>query len=247
MQGVLPGTPSELHPFVNAAYAALRNSRELAERERRLSRSVAHELRTPVAEIQAASEYALARGDVNALRHGLQQTQRTGKRMQRGIEALLALARFESGQERPQADPIDLAALLRQQTAVFGRECIQLPLPPEVWVVCDAGMLERICANLLQNAIEYGDANAPVRVQLTDAGSGLALEVHNHASQLAPEDLQHFGERHWRGQRDGSPQHAGLGLALVYAMAQALGLKVDFALVAGELRARLSLLQRMEV
>lgn len=244
-QGVLPSTPSELHPFVNAAYDALRKLWAMTERERQFSRSVAHELRTPVAEINAASERALAQGDTEALRHGLQQAQQAGARMQRSIEALLALARFESGQELPQADPLDLVALLKQQAVALGLSHLQLQLPAEAWAICDAGMLERITANLLQNAVEYADAQTPVSVRLVEVEAGWVFEVRNQASQLSQDDLARFGERHWRGQRDGSPQHAGLGLALVNAMAQALGLRVDFELNAGELQARLGVLPRV--
>ncbi|HRO62682.1 ATP-binding protein [Thermomonas sp.] len=244
-QGALPDTPVELRPFVQAAHDALRTSWAMAERERRFSRSVAHELRTPVAEIGAASERALAQNDPQALRHGLLQARQAGARMQRGIEALLALARFESGQELPQSDPLDLAALLRQQAATFGPDRIHLRIPAEAWVISDAGMLERITANLLLNALEYGDAGGSVQVQLHQVNAGVEVEVCNRASRLTPQDIAHFGERHWRGERDGDVRHAGLGLALVNAMAQALGLQVGFVLEAGELRARLGILRQV--
>ena len=159
---------------------------------------------------------------------------------ERGIEALLALARFESGQEAPQTDPLELGALLRQlvQDQRQTRDHIQLVFPAEAWVVCDAGMLERIVANLLHNAVEYGDADAPVSVRLWRDGDWW-LEVRNRASQLHTDDVAHFGERHWRGQRDGDPQHAGLGLALVLAMTHALGMQVAFFLQEDTLAARL--------
>jgi two-component system sensor histidine kinase QseC len=212
--GQLASTPQELHPFVDAAHTALRTSWELAQRERRLSRSVAHELRTPVAELRAASERALAQGDTNALLQGMTQVQHATDRMQRGIDALLALARFESGQELAQPDPLDVVLLLQQLSAALESQHLQWQLPTEAWVVCDAGMLERIVANLLHNAVEYGDAGAPVSVRLWRNGDWW-LEVRNRASQLHTDDVAHFGERHWRGQRDGDPQHAGVGLALV--------------------------------
>ena len=236
--GQLASTPQELHPFVDAAHTALRTSWELAQRERRLSRSVAHELRTPVAELRAASGRALAQGDTNALLQGMTQVQHATDRMQRGIDALLALARFESGQELAQPDPLDVVLLLQQLSAALESQHLQWQLPTEAWVVCDAGMLERIVANLLHNAVEYGDAGAPVSVRLWRNGDWW-LEVRNRASQLHTDDVAHFGERHWRGQRDGDPQHAGLGLALVLAMTHALGMQVAFFLQEDTLAARL--------
>ncbi|HQE08626.1 histidine kinase dimerization/phospho-acceptor domain-containing protein [Thermomonas sp.] len=238
VQGALNETPQELQPFVEAAHAALRNSWAMAERERRVSRSVAHELRTPVAEIAAVTELAQSQQDADVLKRALTTVHATNVRMQRGIEALLALARFESGQEPPQTDPLDAAALLRQLAASLAQPRLHLQLPAEAWVVCDAGMLERIAANLLHNALEYGDADAPVQLGLQLDG-GWWLHVRNRASHLREEDVRHFGERHWRGQCDGDPQHAGLGLALVLAMAHALGLQLHFDLHAGELQARL--------
>lgn len=241
--GLLDSTPRELHPFVEAAHEALRRSWRIAERERRLSRSVAHELRTPVAEIAAVTELAQRRHDVEGLRQALDSVRDVNARMQRGIEALLALARFESGQEAPQVDPLDLAALLRQLAGSGGEEWesgrLRLLLPVEVWVVCDAGMLERIATNLLLNAMEYGDADAPVEAALEQASDGWWLQVRNRATGLADADLARFGERHWRGDREADPRHAGLGLALVRAMAAALGLQLRFTLQEGRLQAAL--------
>ena len=215
----------------------------MAERERRLSRSVAHELRTPVAEIAAVTELAQRRHDVEGLRQALDSVRDVNARMQRGIEALLALARFESGQEAPQVDPLDLAALLRQLAGSGGEEWeagrLRLLLPVEAWVVCDAGMLERIATNLLLNAMEYGDADAPVEAALEQATDGWWLQVRNRATGLADADLARFGERHWRGDREADARHAGLGLALVRAMAAALGLQLRFTLQEGQLQAAL--------
>lgn len=232
--------PRELQPFIRAVHEALRKSWAMAERERRFSRNVAHELRTPVAEIRIASDHALREGDAAALREGLLLTQGANARMARGIEALLALARHESGQEPPTPDPLDLVALLRQQIEALCQadhlpaSRITLQAPADAWVHCDAGMLERIFANLLQNAVEYGDPAQPVQVTVQALEGAYRLQVRNRAEHLTAEDLAHFGERHWRGQQDGDARHAGLGVALVHAMADAMRLPVGFALDRGD-------------
>ncbi len=240
--GLLASSPRELQPFIEAAHEALRRSWEMAGRERSFSRSIAHELRTPVAEIAAVTELAQRHDDPAALRQALASVRDTNARMQRGIEALLALARFESGQEAPQADPLDLAALLRQLAGGgngWPAERLRLQLPVEAWVVCDAGMLERVASNLLQNALEYGDPGVPVQLALVRTPQGWWLQLRNRASGLAEADLARFGERHWRGGRETDPRHAGLGLALARAMATALGLQLQFTLEGDELQAAL--------
>lgn len=139
-----------------------------------------------MAEIAAVTELARRDGDLAALRRALATVGDANARMQRGIEALLALARFESGQEPPQADPLDLAVLLRALVASGGEELdparLALQVPEEAWGVCDAGMLERIAANLLRNAMEYGDPGTPVEVALSADGAGWWLRVRNRAS-----------------------------------------------------------------
>jgi two-component system, OmpR family, sensor histidine kinase QseC len=247
--GSLASTPRELHPFVEAAHAALRKSWNMAERERRFSRNVAHELRTPVAEVSIVVEHALREPQQASNQHALLQIQQANTRMARGIEALLALVRFESGQERPQADPLELTALLRQQVKALETaglsEQIEWHLPVEAWGVCDAGMLERIVANLLQNAVEYGDANTAIHVVLQSEQAGWWLKIRNRASALTTDDLAHFGERHWRGDRDADSRHAGLGLALVHTMAMALALQLQFTLHEGELQVVLGPITRL--
>ncbi|MFZ2235262.1 MAG: histidine kinase dimerization/phospho-acceptor domain-containing protein, partial [Dokdonella sp.] len=113
--------PRELRPYAVAVRDALRRLMKAAERERRFSRDIAHELRTPLAEIRASAEHALDAGDTHALRAGLQATLAANARMERGIQALLALARYESGQIAPALDPLDLASLLRQQIHGLGQ------------------------------------------------------------------------------------------------------------------------------
>ena len=69
--------------------------------------------------------------------------------------------------------------------------------------------------------------------------AGWWLRVRNRAARLTEAELAHFGERHWRGDREADARHAGLGLALAQAMAAALGLQVQFTLQEGELQAAL--------
>jgi len=234
--------PSELKPYADAVRDALRRLLAAAERERRFSRNIAHEVRTPLAEMRASAEQALASGDPDRLREGLVAVLEANARMSRGMQALLALTRYESGQVAPAPDPLDLAALLRQQACSLaqtdgfdsGRR-FAFRMPDALWVHSDVGMLERILANLLHNAHEYGDADAPVQVALRRAGDGWQVRIANVARGVKAEDLARFGERYWRGEEAGAGvHHAGLGVALSVAMANALGLRLSHALDGAE-------------
>jgi two-component system sensor histidine kinase QseC len=240
------GLPRELTPYADALHAALQRLYAAAQRERRMSRNLAHELRTPVAEIRTAAENALAADNLDACRTGLTATLSATARMERGINTLLALARYESGQETLARDPVDLVQLLRQQV-----NCILPPpgpqgpprlasLPAEAWVHSDVGILERILANLLQNAVEYAPADSRVECGIDAGDSGYMLWIRNLAPLLADEDLAYLGTRYWRKDDQGATaNHAGLGLALAQAAARALGTELTFGLEGGWLTVRL--------
>ena len=239
--------PRELKPYADAVRDALRRLLAAAERERRFSRNIAHEVRTPLAEMRTSAEHALASGDPDHLREGLLAVLEANARMSRGMQALLALTRYESGQVAPAPDPLDLAALLRQQAHSVAQtdgfdpaRRFALDLPDALWVHSDVGMLERIFANLLQNAHEYGDVGVPVRVALRRIGEGWQVRIANAAHRVKADDVAWFGERYWRGEDAGTDgHHAGLGVALSVAMANALGLRLSHALEGGDVVATL--------
>lgn len=236
--------PQELQPYARAVRDALGRSHEALERERRFSRHVAHELRTPVAEVRLATEHALREGTPDALRAGADATLQANARMERGIHALLALSRWENGLESPQPDPLDLADLLRRlvrEASATSERPVQLAVPASAWVHSDAGMLERILSNLLHNALDHGDRETDVRVSLASAADGYRVQLRNGARGLGPADVARFGERYWRGGTTGGTDrhHAGLGVALAQAMASALGVRLGFALDDGDVVATL--------
>ncbi|MFZ5607558.1 MAG: sensor histidine kinase [Pseudomonadota bacterium] len=238
--------PAELHPFAQALQAGMERLRLALQRERRFARDVAHELRTPVAEIRASAEAALPQVQDAPARAALQASLEASQRMQRSIESLLTLARIESGLERPSTDPFDLGVLLRTLLGAAAprlqARALQLAatLPASAWCLGDAGMLERLASNLLDNAIEYAPAASQLQVHLWRTPDGWRLVVGNAAPGLAATEVAHFGERFWRREGEGGTAlHAGLGLALCRALADALAVPLEFALEDGQLQARI--------
>jgi two-component system sensor histidine kinase QseC len=152
------------------------------------------------------------------------------------------LARIESGQERPAADPLDLVGLLRETVAAQPprrRACVDLRLPDKAWAVGDAGMLERMLANLLGNALEYAPAHARIACHVLRTPLGWMVEIANPAPDLDEGDVARFGQRFWRKHAEGgTAQHAGLGLALCHALSEAAGIPLQFHLEDGVLHAR---------
>jgi two-component system sensor histidine kinase QseC len=251
LEGVL--LPRELQPFAQALEDAFARLHAAIERERSFSSNVAHELRTPLAEIRAATEVAArAPGDTQAAEAAFATSLGAVERMQRAIDTLLLLTRCEAGLTTLALDPLDLPALLDTLLDAHAPLAAQRGVALErayrpgngevTWVRSDVGALERIVSNLLGNAIAYAPEGSRVDVRVqTEEGGAVALSVSNLAPDLTPADLAHLSERFWRKSSGGSTAaHAGLGLALASALARSLGLRMDFALADGWLTVRVA-------
>jgi two-component system sensor histidine kinase QseC len=234
--------PTELAPFAAAFDTGIARLYEAMQRERRFSRDIAHELRTPLAETRAAAEVALREGGSGALRSGLITAIAATQRMQRSVDTLLALARFESGQESPSLDPLDLAGLATIQLEVVRRAAdarriaLTLRSPSSAWIHSDVGIIERILINVLQNAVEYAPVGSEVICSIVSTKGAYSLCIDNEAPQLSQQDLIHLGTRFWRKPHEGgTAQHAGLGMALSLALARSLKLELTVDLSGGRL------------
>lgn len=238
--------PLELKPFAEAFNTGVQRLYLAIDRERRFSSNVAHELRTPLAEIRSSAESALASEHPGLSRQALLETVEGTLRMQRSVDALLQLARLESGQDTPLSDPLDLPALLRAAVRASLRSAggngrgVVVDAGAPAWVCADPAILERILANLLSNAIEYASGDGDVRCSIQRHADGTWVAIANPADGLRDADLRHFGQRFWRRQPEGgTAHHAGLGLALSLGLAQAHSLQLLFQVRDGWLQARL--------
>lgn len=235
--------PRELRPLADALNDAFARLRQALQRERRFARDVAHELRTPLAEIRTAVE--LARRDAPES-PALEGALAAAERMRRCIDGLLSLSRYESGMQETQVEPVDLTALLGRSLQLAAgpaqrrHVAVQMQAPAECWVQTDPALLERVVDNLLLNAAEYAPANSVVRVHLDDQGGEARLSIGNRAPDLDADDIERMGERFWRKSpaREAS-RHGGLGLALAQSLAELLQARLGFRLEDGWLWADL--------
>lgn len=242
---VLPAAhlPRELRPLAQALNAAFARLSQALQRERRFAHDVAHELRTPLAEVRTAVE--LARRDV-VVSPALDGALASSERMSRSIDGLLSLSRYESGLQEVQLEPLDLVGLLRRTLTlaepVGTRRRVQFHLdaPDECWVQSDPALLERILDNVMLNAAAYAPAGSAVHVQVGHAAMHTDVTVTNPAPELGGGDLDRLSERFWRkSPARESSRHGGLGLALAHGLAELLGLGLRFRLEAGTLSVEL--------
>ena len=221
--------PAELTPITERLNDLLARLERSFERERRFSADVAHELRTPIAELRSLAELALkwpeARSpdtDDEVLAVALQ--------MEGIVTRLLALLRSERGQMSVATERVALAPLVERlwrpyQDGAASRSLnVSFDLPKDATIQTDPVLLHSILANLLENAMEYTPQGGKVCLRGELNGGKYQLLVSNTVQHLSSADVSHFFDRFWRkdAARSGT-EHSGLGLPLARAFARALG------------------------
>lgn len=223
--------PGEVKPMVDGINRLLQRLSESFERESRFTSDVAHELRTPVAELTALAEVRATWPD-RASPSDDKEFLRIGWHMKRQIETLLTLARLDQGNRSVVRESVDLVDLITASWeplagAAEARHLdVDLPASPAPLVEGDPGLLAIIVRNLLENALAYTPIGGHLRVAVrrTTASEPILL-VENKVDSPASLDASAMFDRFWRadGARTGEG-HSGLGLTLCRSCAAAMGL-----------------------
>jgi len=213
------------------------------QREKDLVANVSHELKTPITSIQGFAQ-AILDGAVQGgegVRRAAQTIFDETARMARLISNLLTLARLDAGQSPPAHELLDLTQLLPRWLERFRARAIAQnetlvaaidPLPP---ITGDAGQLEQVLANLLDNALKYNRPGGtitvtakfkPARTPLSPA-AWITIAVSDEGTGIPKEDLPHLFERFYRGDKARTAPGSGLGLAIAHEIVRAHGGRIE--------------------
>jgi K+-sensing histidine kinase KdpD len=199
---------------------ALRRSDEL---KTALLRSISHDLRTPLTSIIAGGSALGSTTLTDAERAELSEAiVGEGERLSRLVENLLDMSRLEAGGADPHREPVDLAEVLEAaREGSVAPESIRLALDVDLPMVdADAAQLERAFANLLENAIRYGDGR-PVLVKSRLVGENLVVRVVDQGPGIPPGQWERIFEPFQRA--EGVKAGSGLGLAIARGFVEANG------------------------
>ena len=217
--------------------ALLERLGESFERARRFTGNVAHELRTPIAELRALAEVGSKwpEDQASIVRFFDDVTDIAG-RMEIVIADLLLLARCQAGVEAVVSSPTNLKQMIASTwsrlTAGSAHNGLRfrLDLPEDLVVQSDPGKLEIVFANVLGNALSYSRPEGEILCAGSRNGDRFQLDISNPAEPLGKADLERLAEPFWRkDEARSSAAHAGLGLSVVSALAALLRLEVGFA------------------
>ncbi len=229
--------PNELQSIGHTINALLGRLESAFDRERRTTGNIAHELRTPIAELRTLTEVAKRSPD-NAQLAQLTVTEAhaVAEQMQHLVTALLQLAR--SG-ERQATEPVKLIEVVDAAVAPLRDRGIDITCAVDESLHADADRraLDMIVSNLASNAVTYCAAGGEVRFTAGEADGHVTLAIENTNDTLTEQDVEHLCEPFWRkdAARTGGT-HVGLGLTLVADLCKAYGYNLDMELVGDQFR-----------
>ncbi len=232
-----PGS-DELAPITHQLNALLDRLEAAFQREKRFSGNVAHELRTPIAELRSLAEVGGEwPADQELVADFFGQLVHLADDMERTITNLMILSRLEAGTQQAEMSPIKLSRLIEDtwkrlaSQANGKRVLLDNRVRGDLLVRSDADKLGLILTNLFSNAVSYSPDESAVVVEVEEGAGGSRLAVSNPTLDLDEQDLPLMFERFWRKDtaRTGG-RHAGLGLSLVEALAELLSIKVSSVL-----------------
>ena len=217
-----------ISPYAKAAFDQMADTLDRQEQLRRdLVADVAHELRTPVAILQAGHE-ALLDGVVEATPDQLTSLRDEVLRLARMVDDLQTLAAADAATLQLSLRRCDLAEVTAAATdSLAGRfEAADLSVERQLvpaWVMADPRWLHQVITNLLTNALKFTPAGGQVRIETDTAGRRAALRVTDTGAGIPADELPHIFERFWRGRQATQTSGSGIGLAVAAELARAHG------------------------
>jgi signal transduction histidine kinase len=235
--------PGELRPIATRLNDLLARLEQSFDRERDFSANVAHELRTPLAELRAAAEIALKWPDA---RHPDvdRDTLAIAHQMEGIVARLLTLLRSERDQLPLTCESLALASLMRDVWVPFAKRAtakqiaLHWRIDEDFEMESDPVLLHSILTNLIENAVDYTPPQGIIELTLDPAipAAGFCLRIANTigantVEALTPDDVTKLFDRFWRHDAArANAEHAGLGLSLARALAHALQYDLTAAL-----------------
>jgi heavy metal sensor kinase len=190
----------------------------------RFSADASHELKTPLAIMQAELESALQAAapgskEQQAFGNLLEETQR----LKTITRSLLLLAQADAGELRLSREPVDLTATLVniiEDAEILAAEAklqFQIDLQPRVTMAGDRALLPTALLNLLTNAIKYNEPGGRIQVQLARDGTKVVLDVGNSGPGIPSEEQSKIFDRFHRVDTTRGRVVDGIGLGLSLA------------------------------
>jgi len=218
--------PRELQDLARSFNAMATELQRLFDARRELVTWASHDLRTPIASIQAMLE-AVEDGLASADQYwpALQQQVRT---LALRVDDLFELSRIDAGALTLELREAELGGLVDACVRSLAAEAASRGVRLEARttaarVRCEPDKIERVILNLVTNALRHTPSDGAVAVVVSTTGPEVEVSVEDTGEGLEPGAEQTMFDRFWRGDRARSSDGAGLGLAIARGLVEAHG------------------------
>ena len=218
---IRPGRwPGELQPLATAFDEMLSRLEDSFTRLSQFSGDLAHELRTPIANMLGAAQVALTRERTSAeYREVLETTAAECERLSATVDNLLFLARADAARDQIARTSFDARAAA-EKVVTFYRTIgedrhISIECSGEGAVCGDPVLFSRAISNLMENALRFTPDDGSVNVKISTESGQTKVAVTDTGCGIGPEHLPRVFDRFYRADASRSSRGAGLGLALV--------------------------------
>ncbi|PZR71132.1 MAG: two-component sensor histidine kinase [Chthoniobacterales bacterium] len=222
------GWPLELRPLAIAFDEMLDRLEDSFTRLSQFSADLAHELRTPIANILGEGEVALTRPRApEEYREVIESAVAECQRLNHIVDNLLFLARAEAAEGHAQCTLFDGPAAV-QKIATFyehvaEEQNLTLSCRGEGKIFADPMLFGRALSNLVENALHHTPAGGTILISIANHGTQSEVSVKDTGSGIAPEHLPRVFDRFYRADSSRSSDGSGLGLALVKSITELHG------------------------
>lgn len=220
----------ELDQLASTFNAMLDHIQSLIIGMRDMADNLAHDLRSPLGRVRACAEMSLANGEPNGARESWAvSTIEECDRLLQMLDTTLDIAEADSGAAKMNLDRVDLADLVLNASELFQTVAedrhigIATRVPEHCWIKGDRQRLQRVIANLLDNALKYTPSGGEVRMELREQAQRVLLSFEDTGVGIAADDLPRIFQRFYRCDPSRSGHGIGLGLSLAQAFVRAHG------------------------
>jgi signal transduction histidine kinase len=194
-----------------------------------MSDNIAHDLKSPITRIRGIAEVTLTSGsslkDYESMAGG---TIEECDRLLDMINTMLVISRTEAGVNQLDAQNLNVTNLVRDACDIFQSPAEDKGITvvcsgaEEINIIGDIRLIQRMVANLLDNALKYTPSGGRIDVDVTDVGDlSVQIAVKDNGMGVASQDLEHIFERFYRCDPSRSEEGTGLGLSFARAVARA--------------------------
>lgn len=183
---------------------------------------ISHDLKTPIAKIQAICDRLLAGQVKDEVRDGLGSLRKESVELHRYIQSILQVSKLESSKVQLHREATDLNEVVDKVVSQLRpladdkRQVFDVNLEPMFSIEVDGVLLQEVILNLVENAIKYTPNDGAIQVQTQEVEDKVIFSVKDNGPGVPEEDRQHLFEKFFRGRAHKSAtKGTGLGLYLV--------------------------------